>query len=123
MQKLEPNAFIADCPSRDILARLAEKWTMLTLTTLTEGPQRFGAVRRRVEGVSQKMLTKTLRKLEQDGMVTRTVYDEMPLRVEYALTPLGRGCAGVVSDLKLWVESHMQVVLEAHHVDRTDLQA
>ena len=63
----EPDAFMLACPSRDNIARLAEIWTMLVIVALEDGPHRFGAVRRRVEGVSQKMLTKTLRKLEHDG--------------------------------------------------------
>lgn len=113
MEKVQPDAFIADCPSRDILARLAEKWTMLTLASLQPQPLRFGEIRRKIGGISQKMLTKTLRKLEADGMVTRTVFDEMPLRVEYALTPLGLGCADLVGELKSWVETHMQNVLDA----------
>ncbi|MEO0819886.1 MAG: helix-turn-helix domain-containing protein [Pseudomonadota bacterium] len=62
-EQTEPDAFLQACPSRDIIARLAEKWTMLVIVALEDGPHRFGAVRRRVEGVSQKMLTKTLRKL------------------------------------------------------------
>lgn len=111
MEKIAPDAFLADCPTRDILSRLAEKWTMLSLAALLGGPMRFGDLRRRLEGVSQKMLTKTLRKLEDDGLVTRTVYDEMPLRVEYELTDLGRSCADLVAQIKLWAEQHMNEVL------------
>ncbi len=113
MQNPAPNAFLADCPTRGILSRLAEKWTMLTLAALQGGPMRFGALRRQIQGVSQKMLTQTLRSLEGDGLVTRKVYDEMPLRVEYALTPLGAGCATLVAGIKLWAEAHMAEVLDA----------
>lgn len=80
---------------------------MLTLAALRDGPMRFGALRRQIQGVSQKMLTKTLRKLESDGLVSRAVYDEMPLRVEYALTPLGKSCADLVNELKRWAEKNM----------------
>ena len=107
MQEIAPNAFAADCPTRKIIARLAEKWAMLTLAALRNGPMRFGALRRLIEGISQKMLTKTLRSLESDGLVTRTVYDEMPLRVEYELSELGVGCADRVNELKLWAEDNM----------------
>ena len=110
-EETEPDAFRLACPSRDVIARLAEKWTMLVIVALEDGPHRFGAVRRRVEGVSQKMLTKTLRKLEHDGLVTRTVYQEMPLRVEYDLTALGRDLLPLIGAIKDWVEAHMAQVL------------
>jgi DNA-binding HxlR family transcriptional regulator len=113
MQNLVPNAFVAECPTRDILSRLAEKWTMLTLAALRTGPMRFGGLRRKIEGVSQKMLTKTLRNLEEDGLVSRTVYDEMPLRVEYELTALGQDCAKRVVEIKLWAEANMTDILTA----------
>jgi len=113
METLQPDAFLADCPTREIVARLAEKWTMLTLSALSDRALRFGAFHRRIEGVSQKMLTKTLRKLEQDGLVQRTVFNEMPLRVEYALTPLGRGVADVAMALKAWAEANMTSVEDA----------
>ncbi len=117
MPEPAPNAFVSDCPTRGILARLAEKWTMLTLAALLQGPMRFGALRRLIQGVSQKMLTKTLRNLEEDGFVTRTVYDEMPLRVEYELTPLGQSCAALVNEVKLWAEQNM-VEIQGSAADR-----
>lgn len=106
-----PDAFIANCPTRAILTRLAEKWTMLTLAALSDGPMRFGELRRRIEGVSQKMLTKTLRKLEEDGLVTRHVFDEIPLRVEYTLTALGQDCARLVTEIKKWAETNMDMLI------------
>ncbi len=112
-----PNAFVANCPTRGIVARLAEKWTMLTLAALRDGTLRFGDLRRRIEGVSQKMLTKTLRKLEEDGLVTRQVFDEMPLRVEYSLTGLGKSCADLVAGLKLWAEENMTALLDARQAN------
>lgn len=116
MEESQPDAFRLECPTRHILARIAEKWTVLTLSALQKGPLRFGQLHRQIEGVSQKMLTKTLRNLEKDGILTRTVYDEMPLRVEYNLTPLGKGCAEQVDRLKLWVEENMSEVLAANQI-------
>ena len=112
----EPNAFVAACPSRDILTRLGEKWTLLILVALEDGPHRFGALRRRIEGVSQKMLTQALRRLERDGLVHRELYDEMPLRVEYRLTELGRGVLLIVQQLKAWVEDHLHVITDHQSV-------
>lgn len=111
MSQPAPDAFVADCPTREILSRLAEKWTMLTLAALRPGAMRFGALHRRIEGVSQKMLTKTLRNLERDGLVIRTVFDEMPLRVEYALTQPGEELSDLVTDIKRWVEANMAALL------------
>ena len=107
MRQVHPNAFVADCPTREILSRLAEKWTMLTLAALSEKRMRFGDLHRQIEGVSQKMLTKTLRKLEVDGLVHREVFDEMPLRVEYELTDLGQDIARLVVNLKTWLEGSL----------------
>ena len=84
-----PDAFSRICPSRDVMARLGEKWTMLVIVALESGPLRFGELRRKVDGISQKMLSQTARNLERDGLVARTLFDEKPLRVEYALTPQG----------------------------------
>ncbi len=114
MEEISPDAFLADCPTRGILERLAEKWTMLALTALQDGPTRFGALQRRIQGVSQKMLTKTLRKLESDGLITRQVFDEMPLRVEYTLTPLGSECAVLVAQIKRWAEANMHQINAAN---------
>ena len=108
MARTEPDAFLRACPSRDLLARVAEKWALLVLVALEPGPQRFGALRRRVEGVSQKMLTQTLRGLERDSLVSRRLYDEMPLRVEYTLTERGRGLLPLAADLKRWAETNFR---------------
>lgn len=103
---VSPDAFLKACPSRALLARVAEKWTLLVLVALEDGPTRFGALRRRVEGVSQKMLTQTLRGLERDGLITRHLYDEMPLRVEYELTAPGRELLPLAAQLKRWAEAN-----------------
>ncbi|AEV37491.1 transcriptional regulator, HxlR family [Pseudovibrio sp. FO-BEG1] len=110
-EKVEPDAFVAICPSRQVLVRLAEKWTMLTIVALEGGPLRFGDLKRKVEGVSQKMLTQTLRNLEQDKLLTRKVYDEMPLRVEYELTALGKDLLPLIKQIKQWCEAHFNEIV------------
>ena len=85
----------ADCPTRRILDRIGDRWTVLVVGALWDGELRFSELRRRIEGVSQKMLTQTLRGLERDGLVRRTVYPEVPVRVEYALTEAEIGRAHV----------------------------
>lgn len=102
------------CPSREVLDRVADKWTALVLKALAaEGTLRYGALQRRVGGVSQKMLTQTLRALERDGLVARHVYPEVPPRVEYALTRLGRSLTEPLSALCRWAESHMPEIASA----------
>lgn len=103
-----PDAFIAVCPSRPLLARIGEKWTLMVVVALADGAMRFGALRARIEGVSQKMLTQSLRNLERDGLVRRVVFDEMPLRVEYSLTPLGESLLPLAVELKRWAEAHFR---------------
>ncbi len=109
--KPAPDAFVALCPSRPLLARLGEKWSLLVIVALAEtAPQRFGALKRRLEGVSQKMLTQTLRSLERDGLVARRLYDEMPLRVEYHLTPLGESLVPLTKQIKSWAEINLHAI-------------
>src|SRR5688500_14316318 len=99
---LPADAFSAACPTRHLLDRLASKWAVLVLDSLGAGTLRFTQIRKRLDGVSQKMLTETLRSLERDGLLTRTVYPAVPPKVEYALTPLGRDVQGVVGALRVW---------------------
>ena len=89
MSALEYSPYAADCPSRQLLDRIGDRWSVLTIGTLADGPARYSAIAARVQGVSQKMLTQTLRALERDGMVTRTVFPEIPPHVEYELTEPG----------------------------------
>ncbi len=110
-RKVSPDAFMKACPSRALFSRLSEKWTLLAIVALADGPQRFGAVRRRLEGVTQKVLTQTLRKLEADGLISRKIYDEMPLRVEYTLTDRGRNLLPFVEDMKAWTERNFVVAV------------
>jgi DNA-binding HxlR family transcriptional regulator len=101
----------ADCPSRLILNRIADKWTALIIGILAQSERRrFNQLRRMVGGISQKMLTQTLRDLERDGLVTRTIYPEIPPRVEYELTPLGRTLCGPLGSLTQWAHDHMDEV-------------
>ncbi|MEL7061401.1 MAG: helix-turn-helix domain-containing protein [Acidobacteriota bacterium] len=115
----QPDAFVAACPSRDVLAHLGSKWTLLILVALEDEPVRFGALRRRVEGISQKMLTQSLRRLERDGLVTRQQFDEMPLRVEYRATALAQGVLPIAGQLKRWVEENFhEIEAQQHTFDR-----
>ena len=96
---------------REVLERIADKWTLLVIEELDEKkPTRFSELRRRLGGVSQKMLTKTLRQLERDGLVTRTVHAEVPPRVEYRLTRLGYSLGEAVCSLWQWVEKHVNAL-------------
>ena len=111
--KAEFDAYLAACPSRLLLDRISDKWVTLVICSLEDGPQRFSEVSRRLAGVSQKMLTQTLRPLERDGLVTRTVTASVPVRVDYALTPLGQSLLEPIKHVKAWAERHVPEVLEA----------
>jgi DNA-binding HxlR family transcriptional regulator len=108
---LDPNN--ANCPSRQALDRIADRWTILVLLALDDGPRRFTELARRIEGVSQKMLTQTLRGLERDGLITRTVHATVPPRVDYELTALGRTLGGPITAVRQWALDHMADVLAA----------
>ncbi|MGW0537690.1 winged helix-turn-helix transcriptional regulator [Streptomyces sp. NPDC003032] len=94
------------CPGRAIFELLVHKWTGLAITALEDGPRRFGELRRKLEGVSPKALTQTLRRLEENGLVLRTVHAEVPPRVEYELTELGRGALEPLAHLRTWIRSN-----------------
>ena len=100
------NPFNASCPSQDILELIGGKWSMLLLCVLGEGPVRTGELARRAGGISQKMLTQTLRELERHGIVHRRDFGEVPPRVEYSLTALGRSLSQLVRQIEAWVESN-----------------
>jgi len=119
----EYDAFMAGCPARKLLERIGDKWVSLVLTALAGGSQRYSDLRRRIAGVSEKMLTQTLRAMERDGLLTRTVTAGVPVRVDYALTPLGASLLPVVAAVKAWAEAHMPEVEEAQRVyDASALQ-
>ncbi|WP_280220704.1 winged helix-turn-helix transcriptional regulator [Nocardia neocaledoniensis] len=107
------NAYLAECPARQLLDRIGDKWVSLAINALADGPLRYSEVNQRLAGVSQKMLTQTLRNLERDGLITRTVLPEVPVRVEYELTPLGEELLPVMRTIKSWAEQHMGQVLSA----------
>src|SRR3954468_7868779 len=107
---LKGNVLDPACPSRLVLDRVAEKWTGLVILALSDGTLRFGELRERIGGVAPKVLTQTLRNLERDGLVTRTVHAEVPPRVEYALTDLGRSLLGLAGALEEWAETHISDV-------------
>jgi DNA-binding HxlR family transcriptional regulator len=94
----------------DILARIGDKWTVLVVAALSGGPQRFNELRRKIDGVSQRMLTLTLRGLERDGLVTRTVFPTIPPRVDYELTELGRTLIGPLSGIGAWANAHAEAI-------------
>jgi DNA-binding HxlR family transcriptional regulator len=106
MARPRANPFNATCPSQDILALIGGKWSMLLLCILNEGPVRSGELARRAGGISQKMLTQTLRELERHGIVRRHDFREVPPRVEYSLTPLGESLSQLVRRIESWVESN-----------------
>jgi DNA-binding HxlR family transcriptional regulator len=114
------NAYVAECPSRQVLDALSDKWLTLTLTALAGGAQRYSELARTIAGVSQKMLTQTLRTLERDGLVTRTITPAVPVRVDYQLTALGRTLLPVVRAIKDWSETH---IAEIHAARATYDQA
>jgi len=95
------------CQAREILGRIGDKWSLYVISLLGEDTKRFTDLKRGVEGISQRMLTVTLRGLERDGIVTRTVYPVMPPRVDYALTPMGRTLLETVGTLVAWAEEHV----------------
>ena len=104
------NPYDANCPTRRILDRIGDRWTVLIIGALGDGDARFSELRRRIQGISQKMLTQTLRGLERDGLVSRTVYPEVPVRVEYSLTNAGRTLLGPLSALQTWAIEHLSDV-------------
>ena len=111
--KRKYNAFMATCPTRQVLDTIAEKWAALVVSALADGPRRHGELMRTIRGASQKMLTQTLRKLERDGLLTRSVTPTVPVRVDYELTDLGVSLLPLMAALKDWAESHMDEVLLA----------
>lgn len=110
---LPADVYSDKCATRQVLDHIASKWTVLIIDALGDGPRRHAQLRRRIEGVSQKMLTQTLRQLEHDGFVTRTVHPTVPPEVEYALTPLGTSLRGPIAALREWTETHINEIERA----------
>jgi DNA-binding HxlR family transcriptional regulator len=120
-ERLAYDAFLAACPSRMVFDRISDKWVGLLLAALADGPRRYSELGRKVAGVSPKMLTQTLRILERDGLVERTVTAAVPVRVDYRLTPLGDGLHRTLLQVKYWAEAHVDEVLAAR--DRYDAES
>ena len=112
-EKHHYNVMLAACPSRQLLDILSDKWVSLVLHALSGGSKRHSELGRDIAGISQKMLTQTLRGLERDGIVQRTVTLSVPVRVDYQLTPLGENLAPLMGAIKAWAEAHMDDVLAA----------
>ncbi|MEV6030871.1 winged helix-turn-helix transcriptional regulator [Nonomuraea sp. NPDC051941] len=112
-EELVADVFSRRCTSRSVLETITGRWAILALVALYEGPYRFNALRRRVDGVSEKMLSQTLHALERDGMVLRVAESSIPPKVEYSLTELGREAAERLIPLLEWVEGRMPQVMSS----------
>jgi DNA-binding HxlR family transcriptional regulator len=113
MTRIEPDVFNANCDSRQVLALIADRWSMLVIYALSTRVRRHGELKRMIGGISQKMLTQTLRALERDGLVTRSVHDVVPPRVDYALTPLGRTLLEPLRAICRWAQKNLPQVRNA----------
>jgi DNA-binding HxlR family transcriptional regulator len=116
-----PNVLNQNCESRQALNRIADKWTCLVVYALLDGPRRHGELKRTIEGISQKMLTQTLRSMEADGLVSRTVIDVIPPHVRYELTPLGETLSDPLVAICRWAMEHLpelQAARATHHAQR-----
>ena len=107
------NPYAAECPTRQLLDRISDKWVVLVLSLLEDGPKRFSVLKREIDGISQKMLSQTLRALEQDGFVSRRAFPTVPVTVEYELTPLGRSLNVAMTPIVEWAVANMSRVLKA----------
>ena len=105
-----------ECAIRNVVAHIGDKWSMLLLFSLTDGPDRFNSIKSRVEGISQRMLTQTLRDLERDGFVNRKVYPEVPVKVEYKLTDMGEELIKPLYNLVLWADKHHDAIKNSRNV-------
>lgn len=115
MTDLEWDPYDRSCPSRQVLDRVGDRWTVLVVGALAAGPLRFSELAERVDGVSQKMLTQTLRNLERDGLVTRTMYAQIPPRVDYELTVSGTTLQVPMKALEDWTKEHMRGIMAARN--------
>ncbi|MFF5206032.1 winged helix-turn-helix transcriptional regulator [Streptosporangium sp. NPDC000396] len=107
------NAFDPNCPTRLVLDRIGDKWSVLVVLALLDGPQRFTTLRNMINGVTPKVLTQTLRAMAGDGLLTRRVFAEVPPRVEYELTPLGRTLRTPIQAITDWAEENVNEVMAA----------
>lgn len=107
------NPYAAACPTRQLLDRISDKWVVLVLTLLEDGPKRFSVLKREIDGISQKMLSQTLRALEQDGFINRRAFPTVPVTVEYELTSLGQSLRVALTPIIDWATANMTRVLKA----------
>lgn len=114
-QLRDGNLFAEQCPSRDVLKHVTSRWGVLILVALRDGTHRFSDLRRKMGGVSEKMLAQTLQWLEQDGFVNRVSYPVVPPHVEYSLTPLGEQVSEKVAALADWIEMNLPLVMASRH--------
>ena len=115
------DAFDPECPTRVVLDRIGDKWTVLVISALEGGSLRFSELRARIGGVAAKVLTQTLRAMERDGLLTRTVHAQVPPRVDYELTPLGASLTAPIATLTDWAETHLSLILASR--DSYDAEA
>lgn len=113
-----PLAFDQPCPIRDVLDRIGDRWSLLVLEALADGTLRFNELMREIGDISKQMLSRTLRRLEQDGFLRRTVYAEVPPRVEYDLTDLGRSFLGPLRELVHWADAHHGAIVQSRRAYR-----
>ena len=107
------NIFNKNCPTRMVLDRIADKWTVLIVGSLKNETKRFGELKKEIDGISQKMLTKTLRGMERDGLIKRKIYPTIPPKVEYSLTPLGVTLVGMLQNIQFWAESNIEQIIKS----------
>ena len=110
---MKGNPYDAGCPTRLVLDRIGDKWTVLLLGLLESGPVRFNQLRKRIDGLSQKVLSQTLKGLERDGLIHRKAFATVPVTVEYSITPLGETLTAIVHNLVSWAETHIEEVQTA----------
>jgi DNA-binding HxlR family transcriptional regulator len=108
--RIAHQARFTNCPTNRLLERMGEKWVALIFKELSEGPRRYGELARAIAGASQKMLTQTLRRLERDGLLSRTVTSAVPARVDYELTPLGKSLVPVMQAVTRWAEQNIEQI-------------
>jgi DNA-binding HxlR family transcriptional regulator len=109
------DVFARDCPTRQLLDRIGDKWSVLILLSLGDGAMRFSTLKRRIDGISQKMLSQALKALERDGLISRAVEPTVPITVSYAVTPLGAELLGTLQSIINWAETRMPIVAAAQH--------
>jgi DNA-binding HxlR family transcriptional regulator len=119
--RIEYDAFLKNCPTNQLLGRLSDKWVSLVVAALSTGSMRYSDLGRKIAGVSPKMLTQTLRTLERDGIVSRSVTPSVPVRVDYDLTALGGSLAHLMTAVKDWAETHIEEIHAAR--ERYDEQS